>query len=343
MPVSIVVGGQFGSEGKGKAVQYFARQLGVKAAVKVSGTNAGHTHVGLDGKTYVFRVLPAACTIPGVHAIISAGAYFQSDILLEECETAGFPMEHLHINPNAGIITPEIEAEEKGTDLRERIGSTKSGTGLATYHRVAKDGKFVAAKDIPELRPYICDTIALMRGWLNNDEHIIIEGAQGFGLSLYHTPEWPYCTSRDTTASAYIGDAGLSPFDVANVIQVLRTYPIRVAGNSGPLPREITWEEVSRRAGRTLLEYTSVTKKIRRVAEFDSGIVEQAVGVNRPNITVLNFLDYIPEDGVDLQAPYIGPNRLAFIRKVEASTGCKITHVGLDPDKIYPIDEVPRI
>lgn len=338
MGVSVVVGGQFGSEGKGKVVRHFAEKFGVIAGVKVSGTNAGHTSVDSKGETHIFRVLPSACTLLGVHAVISPGAYFQPDLLLEECEAVGFPKSMLHIHPQAGIITQEIENEEVSSDLRESIGSTKSGTGFATYHRVALDGKFVAAKDVAELAPYICDTTELMRSWLDKDEEIIIEGAQGFGLSLYHTPYYPYCTSRDTSASAYVGDSGLSPFDIDNIIQVLRSYPIRVAGNSGPLPKETSWKILSERIGRKVQEKTSVTKNTRRVGEFDPDIVQRATEVNRPNITVMNFMDYIPEWD-DIPEGMLGPNRMAFLNYVERTTGCAITHVGFGADDVRTVEE----
>lgn len=249
-----------------------------------------------------------------------------------------FPMDHLLISPNAGIITEDIEAEEKGTSLKEQIGSTTSGTGLATYHRAALDGKFVAAKDIPELLPYVVNTDIIMRNWLNAGEHILIEGAQGYGLSLYHTPQFPYCTSRDTTASAFVAEAGLSPFDVENIIMVLRSYGIRVAGNSGPMYKEISWDEVSRRAGKRCFEMTSVSKKVRRVGEFDSKLVKNAVRVYSPNIVVMNFMDYIAEDEPCYKKSGIGPNRAKFIAQVERDTKCRITHVGFDGKDVCPVN-----
>lgn len=339
MPVSIVVGGQYGSEGKGKVALHFAKEFNVTAAVKVSGTNAGHTVYDTNGNKHIFRVLPSACILPNVYAVIAPGAYFQPKLLLDECSRVNFPMDHLLINPNAGIITDEIQDEERDTDLRQRIGTTNSGTGLATYHRVAMDGKFVAAKDIPELRPYIFDTSIIMRNWLNVGKHILIEGAQGFGLSLYHTPCYPYCTSRDTTASAFLADAGLSPLDVTNVIMVLRSYEIRVGGNSGPMYKELDWDEISRRAGKPCLEMTSVSHTVRRVGEFDSKLVKNAVRVNKPNIVVVNFMDYIAEQGKPVDFKGLGPDRLHFLDWIERETRCKVTHVGLDGDDIRTVQE----
>lgn len=341
MPLSVVVGGQYGSEGKGKIALHFAREFNIKAAVKVSGTNSGHTIIDADGKPRIHRVLPSGCVLPGVHCVIAPGACFQPELLLRECREASLDMaRYLHIHPNAGIITNEIQQEERRTGLVENISSTGSGTGMATCHRILCDGYFTRACDIPELRPYITDTSRLMFDWIQQGEHILIEGGQGFGLSLYHTKHYPYCTSRDTPASAFIAEAGLSPLDVTNIIQVLRSYEIRVAGNSGPMKHEITWEEVTQRArSRTpIQEMTSVSKRVRRVGEFDPELVRQANNVNQPNIIVMNFMDYIAENqpGLDNQ---IGPNRKKFLDWVAESTGRAVTHVGFHAGDVRSIQQ----
>ena len=69
---------------------------------------------------------------------------------------------------------------------------------------------------------------------------------------------------------------------VTRVLLVARTYPIRVAGNSGPLKNELTWEEISRRVGKQVVERTTVTNKIRRVGEWDEELLDNAITLNRP-------------------------------------------------------------
>lgn len=338
MGVHVVVGGQLGSEGKGKVALHFARQFGVSAAVKVSGTNAGHSVVSKDGSKQIFRVLPSACIDDGVTAVLSPGCCFSVDLLLKEIEAVNFNTELLKISPNAGIITPELSSTEKTSGLVESIGSTGSGTGLVTYHRILCDGKFVSASQIPELAPFLCDTTEYMRGLLNDGNDILIEGAQGYGLSCLRTRDYPYCTSRDTTASNFIAEAGLSPFDVTNVIMVLRSYPIRVGGNSGPMYKELSWEEITRRARspQPLFEYTSVSKRLRRVGEFDHQMVEDAQIANRANIVVVNFMDYIWDEVPNT----LGPNRRAFIKEVERRCNLKVTHVGFNTDTVIPVEEL---
>jgi adenylosuccinate synthase len=64
MPVSVVVGGQFGSEGKGKVALELARLRGAAAAIRVGGANSGHTAIDATGKAHVFRHLPTAALLP---------------------------------------------------------------------------------------------------------------------------------------------------------------------------------------------------------------------------------------------------------------------------------------
>lgn len=334
MGLTVVIGGQFGSEGKGKVALHFSRELGVKYSVKVGGTNAGHTVIAPNGKAMVFRVLPAAMVLPTTMCVLAAGCYFDPSILFKEMQALDLEPARVLIHPNAGIITEECKSKERASGLVEAIASTGSGTGYATYKRIMRDN-FVRACDLSELSSFICDTSVSLRKALASDEEILIEGTQGYGLSLLHTPYYPCCTSRDTTATSFVAESGLSPLDVTRIVMVLRTYPIRVGGNSGPLPREVDWDYVTReaRSKTPIIEHTSVTHHVRRVAKFDPDIVRQANRVNLPNIVVLNFLDYI----WDVEPEVIGVNRRNFIDQVQETTGVKITHVGFGPDSVVPI------
>ncbi len=208
---------------------------------------------------------------------------------------------------------------------------------MVTLKRIAGSSDFVRALDVPELKPFLCDTTSYLRGLLKENKEVMIEGAQGYGLSLFHTTDYPYCTSRDTTAAAFVAEAGLSPLDVTNIIMVLRRYPIRVGGNSGPMYKEISWSEVTRRAKSEspIVEYTSVTKRLRRVGEFDYDMVRDAQISNRANIVVLNFIDYTWDEVPNK----LGPNRKAFIKEVEERCNLKITHVGFSADTVIPVEE----
>ena len=121
---------------------------------------------------------------------------------------------------------------------------------------------------------------------------ILIEGTQGSALSLLHS-HWPYCTSIDTNAAGIISEVGIAPSRVTDVLMVVRTYPIRVAGNSGPMKNETTWEDISNNVGQHVEEKTTVTKKVRRVAEWDQELYEQSCILNEPTEIALMFADYI--------------------------------------------------
>ncbi len=167
-----------------------------------------------------------------------------------------------------------------------------------------------------------------MRDRLAAGERIVIEGTQGFGLSLLHSTEYPYVTSRDTTAAAFVSETGLSPLDVDDIVLVIRAFPIRVAGNSGPLLNEIEWQTLSSEAGSSIpiVEYTSVTRSIRRVARFHPDVVRQAIIVNRPTRVVLNHLDYIDTLCASLNA--LSDKAKDFVDTVEASLNAPIHYFG---------------
>ena len=336
MPVSIVIGGQFGSEGKGKVSYYFAKKLETAAVVRVGGTNSGHTVIGNAGKEFIFRILPTAAIDDKITCILPSGSYIDTNILRSEIEKSAIPPENLKIDPYAVIIDQSMIDEERKSTLREEISSTLSGTGAAVIRRLRRIEKFTFAKDCGELVPYITDTKALMRNFLDNKKHIIIEGTQGFGLSPINSTYYPYCTSRDTTAAGFLMETGLSPFDVENVIMVIRAHPIRVSGESGQLPNETKWENIKLSSGAKidLTEYTSATKRIRRVGEFDSRVVKEAIQVNKPNIIVLNHVDYIDYSCHDSDTVF--GTVITFVKKVSAEINRDIDYIGTGKSTMLP-------
>src|SRR5207248_11574743 len=114
---------------------------------------------------------------------------------------------------------------------------------------------------------------------------------------------FPRTTSKDTSAAQFVMESGLSPLLVDEIVMVVRTFPIRVAGNqSGDLRNEISWEDIRRESGYPfdVPEYTTVTKKIRRVGRFDLCQVLDACQVNRPTRLAVHGLDYLDYDNLDV-------------------------------------------
>ena len=121
MPVSIVVGGQYGSEGKGKVTHWLARKRQARYAIRVGGPNSGHTVVD-KGRRTVLRALPTPTLIDGVIGVVPAGAYLDVDVLLREVEKTGLTKDRLLIHPWAVVIDDSMKEYERQAGLVERIG-----------------------------------------------------------------------------------------------------------------------------------------------------------------------------------------------------------------------------
>jgi adenylosuccinate synthase len=320
------------------------RDPSIAAAVRVGGTNSGHTGIGKDGRTYALRQLPAAAIDGATQAILPAGSYIDLEVLQAEVDLLGLEPSQVAISPLARIITDEHKAWERAAELGVAIGSTQSGTGGSVLAMAAREAanftlKSVQAEDVPALEPYLADVEEMMRRLLDDGRRIVIEGTQGFGLSLLHGEVWPKATSRDTTAAGFLSEAGLSPRDVDDVTMVIRCHPIRVAGDSGALPGETTWEAIASEAALPSAprEYTTVTRRLRRVGCFDSRVVRRAILANQPDRIVLNHLDYVD--------PHISEGRLtakaaAFVRRVEEQIGRGIDCVGTGPASVIDLSRL---
>ncbi len=334
MAVSVVVGGQYGSEGKGKVAQALATSQSASAVVRVGGSNSGHTTMGPPRQ--VLRQLPTAALLPDVLCVLPAGSYIDVPILLQEVARLDLPADRLVIDPNAMIISEADRLAEERSDLRRRIGSTCSGTGAAVVRRAMRGSAEILADSCQALAPYVRPSVDVLRGLLDEGERVVIEGTQGFGLSLLHTPHFPKATSRDTSAAGALSEAGLSPLDVDQVVLVLRAHPIRVAGDSGPFGgEEIDWETLAAEGGldSVVEERTSVTGLVRRVSRFDPGIVRDAIAVNRPTMIVLNHVDYVD---YQVRRGALTARAQEFVAQVAADIGRPVDLLGLGPDVLVP-------
>ena len=333
MPFIIVVGGQFGSEGKGKTTAHLCKQGSVTAAVRCGGPNSGHT-VTVDGEQVVLRQLPAGVVDPSTKLFLAAGCLLDLSVLREEIERFGIEPTRLRIDKHVVIIEREWADEEQRLNLRGRVGSTCSGTGVAVARRALRDNGLRLAADVPELAPYLADVSQELMAIHARGGHVVVEGTQGYGLSVYHSPYYPHATSRDTTAAAFLSEVGVSPRLVAEVIMVVRTFPIRVSGNSGPLPNEVDWETVRRESAYPIpiAEFTSVTRRLRRVARFDLDIVKRAALVNSPTQIALmgtDYLDYRNRAATHFEG--LTDAARIFIDRIEEVLSASATLIGTGP------------
>lgn len=343
MPISVVVGGQFGSEGKGKTALEIARRERATFVVRVGGTNSGHTAVDENGKTWALRQLPASVLAPDAIAVLPAGALIDPEIFLREVEALRLDRHRILVSRYATVISEKDKNAEKAAGLVSRIGSTGSGSGAALIRRISRQGEEgLLAHEHPKLKDYTGDTSSLLREALNRNRWIVIEGSQGFGLSMLHGGFYPKATSRDTTAATFVGESGLSPRDVADVTLVLRAYPIRVAGDSGPLERETTWSEIAKTAGlpEDYRELTTSTKRVRRVGHFDAELVRRSIEANNPTRIVLNHFDYV-DRGV--RENVFTPRALDFLRGVETSINRTIDWIGTGPGRFITRNSIGSV
>ena len=206
--------------------------------------------------------------------------------------------------------------------------------GVAVAKRILRREKIRLAKDTPELAQYISDVSEELSKYYERGKNIIIEGTQGFGLSLYHSPFYPFTTSRDTTAAAFISECGISPLIVTDIVMVLRTFPIRVGGNSGPLIHEIDWKTIQDESGYPYMvkEFTTVTGRLRRVGRFDINLVKKAVIINRPNSLALMGIDYLDyKDKGKISYDDLTDKAKEFILHLEKELNVEVKFIGTGP------------
>lgn len=295
-----LVGGQYGSEGKGAIARHVADRYSVH--VRVGSPNAGHTIYWHDAK-HVMQSIPCGWINPEAKIVIGRGALLNMRLLMNELVhiLQYYPdfLQRLYIDSCAGILDERFHEQEGGIngEMHRRIGSTGEGVGPARIARLERDPeKFRLFGDVCDdyglSECCVNDTPGLIARWQDAGEDVLIEGTQGSGLSLLHS-NWPYCTSIDTNAAGMISEVGVAPSRLTDVLMVCRTFPIRVAGNSGPMEGETTWDEISERVGHPVVERTTVTKKIRRVAEWDDDLFATSCLYNAPTEIALTFCDYV--------------------------------------------------
>lgn len=330
-----VVGGQYGSEGKGAVAGYLSATSDAPfMGIRVAGPNAGHTVIGKgpDGEeSYAWRLrsIPVnAVTAPESDLIIAAGSEIDMEVFnreLSDLDKAGYQASsRIIVDDQATILEPRHHDIETSDGIQARIGSTSKGIGASRADRIMRKASLFGGG---------VDTSQVIREHLQRGGTALIEGTQGYGLGL-HAGLYPFCTSQDCRALDFLAQAGVSPWDravdVFDVWVTARTYPIRVAGNSGPLENETSWEQLGLEA-----ERTTVTQKIRRVGHFDSKLVRDAVVANggAPTVKVaLTMFDYIfPELKDQGQIDILSEEQQRYITDIESAVNAPVKLVGTGP------------
>ena len=330
MPATIVVGGQYGSEGKGKVVALLASRADSPWIVRCGGPNSGHT-VRIEGRDVVLRQVPSSTEPRKGIFCLAAGCAIDEAVLFNELELLKIEPERIIVDPRAVVISEQDRAAERAE--LGHIASTCSGTGAAAIRRMSRRAGVLLAKDSEALRNRCrIETVApLLHRGIDEGADVIIEGTQGFALSLLHGPDYPFVTSRDTTAAGFAMEVGLSPRMIDNIVLVLRTFPIRVGGPSGPFAGEISWEEIATIASapEVIPEYTSVTKRLRRVAHFDLEAIKRACKYNRPTSLAVMGLDRIDYANTGVaEVSNVSAKARQFVDQLERATNVPVEIAG---------------
>lgn len=300
--VDVVVGGQFGSEAKGHVAAILctndpstpANRL--SACVRVGGPNAGHSVVDAQDHRWAFRTLPVGAVVDDrCNLVIAAGSEIEVGVLkdeIERCEQAGYQIRNrLFIDEQATVLTERHHVAESAGMLTAKLGSTGKGVGAARADRIMRSAGIAKHEEDLHTLGIVCDTQSILNSWLDTDAHVVVEGTQGFGLGL-HAGFYPFCTSGDCRSLDFVAQAGIN--GSYDTWVVLRTFPIRVAGNSGPLYNEVTWAQLAATSGGYIQpEQTTVTHKTRRVGMWDDVLASRALAANGQCRAVLTFVDYL--------------------------------------------------
>ena len=335
MSIRVVVGAQWGDEGKGKIVDLLSREADYVVRYQ-GGANAGHT-LEFDDKKIVLHLIPSGIFNGDAICVIGNGVVIDPHALMEEIEEVeamGADLEdRLKISKAAHVILPyhqlldNVKEEHRGDDA---IGTTGRGIGPAYVSKVSRVGIRMSdlfhpeklrqkvetnIKDInealqhvykhetieagpiiddllevaDELCPYITNTSELLHKAVENDDEILLEGAQGSLLDVDHGT-YPFVTSSCPTAGGACTGSGIPPTAIDKVMGISKAYCTRVG--HGPFPTELHNQlgEKLREAGQ---EFGATTGRPRRCGWIDLVALKYAVQVNGMNELTLTKLDIL--------------------------------------------------
>jgi adenylosuccinate synthase len=321
VPSTVIVGGFFGDEGKGKIVSYLALKDNPSIVVRGgAGPNAGHTIADGD-KVYKVRMLPSGFLNKSSKVMIGPGVVINPTILLKEIEDFGVSG-RAFVDQRCGII--EETHVERDSMLKNTIGSTGSGTGPANADRAMRTLKL--AKDIDSLSAYLEDVPTAINQALDENKGVLVEGTQGTYLSLWHGT-YPYVTSKDVTASGICSDIGLGPKRVDEVMVVFKSYVTRVG--AGPLENELASDTISKKGWS---EWGTVTGRQRRAAEFSFSLAKKAIMLNSATQIAITKLDVLfPSCAHKTSYESLDGEAKSFIKNIEDKLGVPVTLIGTGP------------
>ncbi len=335
MKADLIVGIQWGDEGKGKIVDLLAQEYDMVARYQ-GGHNAGHTIV-VDGETIALHLIPSGILNPEAVNIIGNGVVVSPEALIKEMgqfeslEGRLFVSESAHMILNHHIMIDQAKEKLRG---KNAIGTTGRGIGPAYSDKISRSGfRIGELRDVEKLSEKIMDYCTQNAPLLNalginipnkaDLEKELVGYAKALLPYISNTTQqvwnalkenqkvllegaqgtmldidhgtYPYVTSSSTISAGACTGLGISPKDIGNVIGIAKAYCTRV-GN-GPFPTE-DLGEAGARLGKQGHEFGTTTGRARRCGWFDAVACKHACrinGVDELSIMKLDVLDGFDE------------------------------------------------
>ena len=271
---TLVIGMQYGDEGKGKIVDVLAQNADLVCRVQ-GGNNAGHT-IWVKGEKIATHLIPSGILQENCAVAIGAGVVIDPFVLFEEMEKmklkgVDISPSRFFIDSRAPVILPyhkglDIQREQERASHTSKIGTTGKGIGPTyasrAYREVLRMAELMKEENLNawlkahpklkenlggevlekllyianELRPYVKDVAMIANSYMDSGKSVLLEGAQGTMLDVSFGT-YPYVTSSNLISGSCAGGIGIPPWQVKNVLGVIKAYSTRV-GN-GPYPAEL--------------------------------------------------------------------------------------------------------
>lgn len=329
MPCTVVVGGFWGDEGKGKIISYLALKEPVDLCIRTGSANAAHT-IWRNGRRYALHMVPGGFVQEKCRLLVGPGANVHVAQLLKEVDETGVK-NRLGVDNQASIVEEKHSVQDKSSAYLKGLGTTGWGVGPAIEERVRRTARL--AKDTPELKPYLTDVSEEANAAIVKGKNVLLEGTQGLMLSLFYGT-YPYVTGRDTTASAICSEAGVGPTRVDDVLIVFKAFTTRVG--TGPLPGEMSKEEAQKRG---LFEIAAGTGRERRSAPFNFEVAKKAATINGATQAAVTKLDCVYPECKDMKEfEELPKGAKQFIKEIEKKTGITVTLIGTGTEALDIID-----
>ena len=319
--IHIVYDGMWGSCGKGKFCGELAlnKKLNIQVCVNNNAPNAGHSFIFDDGRKVITKHIPIGFVNKNIsYLVIGESAIIDFDRLLFELTQYKDILNgrQIYIADTAAVISDRHRQQEI---KKIKSGSTFSGAGAALVDKIMRkdvlvrdDERFLELQKNGLIKivnsktffPMLYNGIPPFSG----SENILVELSQGDALGINNSANYPNTTSRDCSPAQALKDIHATNFSShVKKYCVFRPYPIRINNNSNAGfiytgdfegAKEISWEEVCGRSGLPSeeikkLEHTTVTQRLRRVAEFSIKQFAEMLLDTKPDECFLNFAQYI--------------------------------------------------